>query len=267
MKKTAVIAMAALALVLAGCSSSGNAGDHLERIKAAGKITVATEGAWSPFTYHDETTNELVGFDVEVAKEIAKRIGVEAEFAEGDFDGGLTGVSQGTFDMMANGVDVTDDRRQTFDFTDAYAFDRAVLVTRADNNDIHTFEDLAGRKTANSVGSTYAQMGEKMGAEVVNVPTLGETMELVLNGTADATINANTSVRDYLNTTGNTELAVAAVDEELTEYAVPLKKGEDNDSLRQAINDAISEMRADGTLSEISMKYFGSDITKESAGD
>ena len=264
-RKIAVLISMTMAMtLLAGCVSVNvKDKDHLARIKEAGRITVATEGVWAPFTYHDEATGELVGFDVEVAKEIAKRIGVEAEFAEGDFDGGLTGVSQGTFDMMANGVDVTEDRKQTFDFTDPYAYDHAVLVTLATNSNIATFEDLAGKKTANSVGSTYAEMGEKYGATVVNVPTLGETMELVLNGTADATINANTSVQDYLNTTGNVMLLVTATDPETTDYGIPLKKGADNDSLREAINKAISEMKADGTLSAISEKYFGSDITKE----
>ena len=237
--------------------------DHLARIKKAGKITVATEGAWSPFTYHDEKTNELVGFDVEVAREIARRLGVEAEFKEGDFDGGLTGVSQGTFDMMANGVDVTEERKGTFDFTDAYAYDRAVIVVRADNDEIDSFEDLKGKKTANSVGSTYAEKGSAAGAEVINVPTLGETMALVLNGTADATINANTSVQDYFNTTGTKDLKVAASEDEATEYAVPLKKGADNDTLREAINQAIADMKADGTLKAISEKYFGSDITQQ----
>lgn len=237
--------------------------DHLARIKAAGKITVATEGAWSPFTYHDADSNELVGFDVETAQEIAKRLGVEAEFEEVDFDSGLTGVSQGTFDMMANGVDVTEDRAQTYDFTDPYAYDHAVVVTLKDNDTIHSFEDLNGKTTANSVGSTYEAMGKEYGATVTNVPTLGETMELVLNGTVDATINANTSVQDYFNTTGTDELKVAATDEEVTEYAIPLKKGSDNDSLREAINQAIADMKSDGTLSEISTKYFGSDITQE----
>ncbi len=254
-------------MTTAGCSSNTSVKeDHLAAIKAAGKITVATEGAWAPFTYHDEATNELTGFDVEVAREIAKRLGVTAEFAEGDFDGGLTGVSQGTFDMMANGVDVTPDRSQTFDFTDPYAYDRAVLVVAADNDDITSFGDLKGKVTANSVGSTYAQMGEENGATVKNVPTLGETMELVKNGNADATINANTSVQDYINTTGDTSIKISAVDEELTSYAIPLKKGTDNDSLREAINAAIAGMREDGTLSALSKRFFGSDITNKESG-
>ena len=88
-------------------------------------------------------------------------------------------------------------------------------------------------------------------------------MELVLNGTADATINANTSVQDYFKTSGTKELKVAATDDQVTEYAIPLKKGSDNDSLREAINQAIAQMKEDGTLTKISEKYFGSDITKE----
>ena len=87
-------------------------------------------------------------------------------------------------------------------------------------------------------------------------------MTLVLNGTVDATINANTSAQDYFNTTGTTDLKVAAIDPEVTQYAVPLAKGTDNDTLRAAINKAIAELREEGRLSEISIKYFGADITK-----
>jgi cystine transport system substrate-binding protein len=165
--------------------------------------------------------------------------------------------------MMANGVDVTDDRKETYDFTDPYAYDHAVIVTLASNDTITSFEDLSGLTTANSAGSTYEVMGKEYGATVSNVDTLGETMTLVLNGTVDATINANTSAQDYFNTTGTRDLKVAAIDPEVTMYAVPLAKGADNDSLREAINKAISELRAEGKLSEISIKYFGADITAE----
>ena len=237
--------------------------DHLARIKAAGQITVATEGVWAPFTYHDETTDELVGFDVEVAKAIADKLGVEAVFNEVAFDGGLTGVATGTFDMMANGVGVTDERKETYDFTDPYVYDHAVVVTLASNDTINSFEDLNGLKTANSAGSTYETMGIENGATVSNVDTIGETMTLVLNGTVDATINSMTTAQDYINTTGTTELRIAATAEDATLCAIPLKKGSDNDSLREAINKAIAELRADGTLSEISNKYFGADITAE----
>ncbi len=271
MKKNLSVLLATVlaATTLAGCGAAGNSasgadanGDHLARIKAAGKITIATEGVWAPFTYHDETTDELVGFDVEVAAAIAEKLGVEPDFKEVAFDGGLTGVTTGTFDMMANGVDVTDDRKDTYDFTHPYAYDHAVVVTLASNDTISSFDDLAGKTTANSAGSTYEAMGKEYGATVSNVDTLGETMTLVQNGTVDATINANTSAQDYFNTTGTTDLKVAAVDADVTMYAIPLAKGEDNDTLREAINNAISELRSEGKLKEISEKYFGADITE-----
>ncbi|MCR5557804.1 MAG: transporter substrate-binding domain-containing protein [Butyrivibrio sp.] len=243
--------------------NTDSAEDHLARVKAAGKITVATEGVWAPFTYHDEKTDALVGFDVEVAKAIAEKLGVEAEFQEVAFDGGLTGVATGTFDMMANGVGVTEERKETYDFTDPYVYDHSVIVTLASNESINSFEDLNGRTTANSAGSTYESLGIANGATVSNVDTIGETMTLVLNGTVDATINSMTTAQDYINTTGTTKLRIAAVAEDATLCAIPLKKGADNDTLREAINKAIAELRADGTLTEISNKYFGADITAE----
>ncbi|WP_026650881.1 transporter substrate-binding domain-containing protein [Butyrivibrio proteoclasticus] len=263
----AMMLAASMTVALIGCGSSpksaADSQDHLARIKAAGKITIATEGVWAPFTYHDEATDELIGFDVEVAAAIAEKLGVEPEFKEVAFDGGLTGVSTGTFDMMANGVDVTEERSKTYDFTAPYAYDHAVVVTLASNDTITSFENLNGLKTANSAGSTYEAMGREYGAEVMNVDTLGETMTLVSNGTVDATINANTSVQDYIKTTGTTDLKVAAVDSDVTLYGIPLAKGSDNDTLREAIDKAIEELRADGTLAEISIKYFGVDITAE----
>ncbi len=250
----------------AGSAAQGTenaSGDHLARVKAAGKITVATEGVWAPFTYHDANTDELVGFDVEVAKAIAEKLGVEAEFKEVAFDGGLTGVATGTFDMMANGVGVTEERKGTYDFTDPYVYDHAVVITLASNDTINSFEDLKGLTTANSAGSTYETMGIENGATVSNVDTIGETMTLVLNGTVDATINSMTTAQDYINTTGTKELRIAAVAEDATLCAIPLAKGADNDSLRAEINKAIAELRAEGKLTEISNKYFGADITAE----
>ena len=269
MKKTlSMLLITALTAALVGCGASqetttveSNGNDHLARIKAAGKVTIATEGVWAPFTYHDATTDELVGFDVEIGTAIAKKLGVEPDFKEVAFDGGMTGVTTGTFDMIINGVDVTEERQETYDFTHPYAYDRAVVVTQKSNNDITSFNDLAGKTSANSPGSSYEAMAKEYGATVSNVDTLGETMVLVLNGTVDATINANTSVQDYFKTTGTTDLKVAAVDQDVTMYAIPLAKGEDNDTLREAINVAISELRDDGTLAAISEKYFGADIT------
>ena len=269
MKKT-LIAITAAALVLAGCGSStsntntaeNSSADHLARIQAAGKLVVGLEGDWQPFSFHDEN-DKLVGFDVEVAQNVARILGVEADIVEGPWDGLFAGEESGMYDIIVNGVDVTPERQNSYDFTDPYAYDRAVLVVASDNTDITAFEDLKGKTTANSIGSTYMEIGESYGAEVKGVDTLAETMSMVLNKQVDATINAATSVQDYLHTTGETGVKIIAEMDEVTPYAIPLVKGEDNASLRDAINDALKQLREDGTLAELSVKYFGADLTAE----
>lgn len=268
MKKFVSAALAAtLAVTLTACSGSSTASDsstkdHLTRIQEAGVLNIGLEGDWQPFCYHDDS-DTLVGFDVEVASAIAEKLGVEAKFTEGAWDGLFAGLSNGVYDVVVNGVDITDERKETYDFTDPYAYDHMGVVTLATNETITSFEDLAGKTTANSIGSTYMEVGESYGATVSGVDTLAETMELVLNGTVDATINAQTSIQDYLNTTGETRLKVVAVSEDATAYAIPLVKGEDNATLLEAINNALRELREDGTLAEISNKYFGADLTNE----
>ena len=268
MKKLVSVSVAALmALSLSACGSSAAssastaaaADDSLQKVKDAGELRIGLEGDWQPFSYHDENDN-LVGYDVEVAQNVARRLGVKADITEGAWDGLLTGLSTGVYDVVVNGVDVTGEREKTFDFSDPYAYDHIDLVVRKDNDTIKTFEDLKGSTTANSTGSTYAQMGEDYGAKVSNVPTLAETMTLVLNGTVQATINADTSVQDYLNTTGETNLKVVDQSDDVTEYAIPMKKG--SDTLRKAVNDALQDMRDDGTLKSLSEKYFGADLTE-----
>lgn len=256
-----IIAAAAVAASLFGCSSSNNAeGDHLARIQAEGKMTVGLEGNWQPFCFHDEE-DVLVGYDVEVAQNIGEKLGVEIVFVEGDWSGLLTGLTAGTYDLVINGVEINDDRKQSYDFSDPYMYDRAVLVVRTDNTEITCFEDLKGKKTANSIGSSYEKLGETYGAEVKGVESLAETMTLVKSGQVDATINASTSVQDYIATTGDTEIMVVDQTEEASQIGIPLPKGDDNKTLMEAINKALKEMREDGTLAEISMKYFGADLT------
>lgn len=260
MKKVSkAVLSAALLASLAGCSSKSE-DTSLKDVQVSGELKIGLEGDWQPFSYHDEDDN-LVGYDVEVATKVAEKLGVKAVITEGPWDGLLTGLDTGVYDVVVNGVDVTPERSETFDFTDAYAYDHIDLVVKKDNTTITSFEDLKDKKSANSTGSTYAEMGEEYGATVSNVPTLAETMELVLNGTVDATINADTSIQDYLNTTGEKGLKVVAQDDEATEYAIPVKKG--NTSLKEAINDALKELREEGTLKELSIKYFGADLTEK----
>ncbi len=273
MKKQLSI-IAAGALLLTGCGSSAAAAstasassastaaaaDHLARIKESGKLVIGLEGDWQPFSYHDDS-DQLVGFDVDVAAGIADYLGVEPSYTEEKWSGLFTGLSSGVYDIVANGVDITEERKQTYDFSDPYAYDHTVLVVRTDNDDITSFDDLKGKTTANSIGSTYMELGESYGATVSGVESLAECMAMVTNGQVDATINAETSVQDYLKTTGDTSLKIVARSDDATEYAIPLVKGDDNATLLAAINEAIAHMREDGDLAKASETYFGADLT------
>ena len=251
-------------ILLTGCGSGAAAegGDHLARVKQAGKLVIAMEGQWAPWTYHDES-GELVGYDTEVGRAIAEKLGVKAEFVEGEWDGLFTGLDGGRYDCIINGVEITPERTEKYDFTTPYAYIKTALVVAEDNTDITSFEDLDGHSTSNSLGSTYADLAEKYGATVSNVDTLSETIDMVLSGRVDATLNAEVSFYDYLAEHPDAPFKIVALTEDASEVSVPLVKGSDNDTLRAAIDQAILELSVDGVLTELSQKYFGSDISQK----
>ena len=269
---------AAGVLTLAGCSSnsgssaaasgaassaaSTGAADQLAAIQTNGKLVVALEGAWQPWSYHDES-DTLVGYDVEVSRAIAEKLGVEPEYVESDWDSLFAGLDAGRFDIVCNGVEVTDERAKTYNFTTPYGYIHTALAVRKDNEDIKSFEDLKGKTTANSLASTYMELAESYGATVQGIDTLEETIQLLTAGRIDATLNADVSFYDYLNVHPDADFKLVAQTEDASHVAIPVRKGDDSASLLEAINTAIDELRADGTLKALGEKYFGQDISSE----
>ena len=261
---------AAGVLGLTGCSSkdtaSSTAGpaplNKLDSIQKSGKLVVALEGAWQPWSYHD-SSDTLVGYDVEVSRAIAEKLGVEPEYVESDWDSLFAGLDAGRYDLVCNGVEVTDERAKTYDFTTPYGYIHTALAVRKDNDDITTFEDLNGKTTANSLASTYMELAESYGATVQGIDTLEETIQLLTAGRIDATLNADVSFYDYLNVHPDADFKIVAQTEDASHVAIPLRKSDASATLLEAINTAIDELRADGTLKELSEKYFGQDISAE----
>ena len=243
-------------------SAAETDGDLLSQIKQRGEIVIATEGTWSPWTFHDEN-DQLVGFDVEVAQAVAEKLGVKAAFVEGEWDGLLAGIESGRYDIMANGVEITDERSEKYDFSEPYGYIRTAIIVQGSNDTIQSFEDLDGKTTANTLASTYAALAESYGANATGVDDLNQTIELLLAGRVDATLNAEVTFYDYMNAHPEADLKIAALTEEASQVAIPMPKGESSDTLREAINAAIDELREEGKLSEISIKYFGNDITAQ----
>ena len=263
---------AAGVLSMSGCSSKDTAAstastassatlNKLDSIQKSGKLVVALEGAWQPWSYHD-TSDTLVGYDVEVSRAIAEKLGVEPEYVESDWDSLFAGLDAGRYDMVCNGVEVTEERAKTYDFTTPYGYIHTALAVRKDNEDIHSFEDLKGKTTANSLASTYMELAESYGATVQGIDTLEETIQLLTAGRIDATLNADVSFYDYLNVHPEADFKLVAQTAEASHVAIPVLKSEDTAYL-DALNTAIEALRADGTLKTLSEKYFGQDISSE----
>lgn len=256
-----VLAVFMLASVLTMAVSAKGSDDLLETIQERGTIIVGLEGDWAPWSYVDEN-DELTGYDVEVAKAIADKLGVEIQIVPGEWDGLFAGMDAGRYDMVVNGVEVTEERADKYDFSTPYAYIRTALIVKGDNDSIKTFEDLKGKKTANSIASTYMNLAESYGATCYGVSTLDETLTMVLQGRVDATLNAIVSFTDYMAQHPDSNLKVVATTEEASNVAIPMRKGDETASLREAVNKAIDELREDGTLSELSTRFFGEDISK-----
>ncbi len=268
LKRFSALLAAALLLTasLAGCGQEkpqatdmGN--DLLSAIQAKGEIVVAMEGTWAPWTYHNES-GELVGYDVEVANAIAEKLGVKATFVEGGWDGLLAGLESGRYDIMVNGVDIDEERQEKYDFSVPYAYNRTAVIVRGDDDSVQSMEDLSGKNTANTITSTYAAVAQKYGAQVTPVDDLNQTFELLLTERIDATLNAEVTYYDYMKAHPDANLKIACLDSEATQAAIPMRKGEETAALRQAIDQALNELSEDGTLSELSIKYFGVDLSQ-----
>ncbi len=257
MKKNLISAIA----VAAACfmAASPVMADQLEDIQAAGVIKVGVEGTFAPFTYHDES-GELVGFDVEVAKALAEKLGVEAEFTETKWDSLLAAVDSGRLDTVINDVTVTEERAEKYDFSQPYYYSVRQIVVAADNDDIQSMEDLNGKKCATTMTNSYVPVLEELGATVVPISTSEEAAVLVTSGRADFCLFNPAILNEYLvhQEEANIKLAfiVPGTDEEI---AIPIRKGEE--ALLTAVNGALDELREDGTLAELSEKYFGGDYT------
>jgi len=268
--RLAFAGLAAGALLLPGCGSdSGNAagsgsspaaGTSLQDIKDAGVITVGTEGTYRPFTYHEGGSGDLTGYDVEVTEAVAEELGVDVQFEETQWDAIFAGLESGRFDMIANQVSINPERLADYDFSKPYTVSEGVVVVLEGNDEISSFEDLDGKTTAQSLTSNWYELAKENGAKVEAVEGWAQAVELLRQGRVDATVNDQLTFLDYQNTEGgDTGLEVAATTEEAAENAFAFRKG--SGDLVKAVDEALAELRKDGTLAEISGKYFGADVS------
>jgi L-cystine transport system substrate-binding protein len=262
--------LAAAALSLTACSSSGGdsaaeestpaAGTTLQEIQDAGVLTIGTEGTYSPFSFHEGGSGELTGYDVEIAEAVAAELGVEAEFEETQFDGIFAGLEAGRFDMIANQISINPTRQEKYEMSEPYTVSPGVLIVTEATTDITSFEDLAGKTSAQSLTSNWYELAQQNGANVEAVEGFAQAVQLLQQGRVDATINDSLTLLDYQKQQGASGLKVAAETDDPSRNAFALRKG--STELLDAVNGALATLREDGTLASISEKYFGEDVSQ-----
>ncbi|HID8601038.1 TPA: amino acid ABC transporter substrate-binding protein [Neisseria meningitidis] len=271
LKKFVLGGIAALVLAACGGSEGGSgassapaqsavSGSLIERINNKGTVTVGTEGTYAPFTYHDKD-GKLTGYDVEVTRAVAEKLGVKVEFKETQWDSMMAGLKAGRFDVVANQVGLTSPERQaTFDKSDPYSWSGAVLIVRNDSN-IKSIADIKGVKTAQSLTSNYGEKAKAAGADLVAVDGLAQSLTLIEQKRADATLNDELAVLDYLkkNPNAGVKIVWSAPADEKVGSGLIVNKG--NDEAVAKFSTAINELKADGTLKKLGEQFFGKDIS------
>jgi His/Glu/Gln/Arg/opine family amino acid ABC transporter permease subunit len=238
------------ALLLAACGSTS--GNGAEQVKSSGVLRVGTEGVYAPFSYHDGS-GQLVGYDVDVAKAVADKLGVKAEFVETPWDAMFAALEANRFDIVANQVTINDERKAKYDLSNPYAIGEGVIVTRADDNSITSLADLKGKVAAENATSNWADTARKAGARVEAVEGFTQAIKLLNQGRVNVVVNDSIAVYAYLAETGDKSIKIAGKAEERSEQGFAARK---DSGLLPELNKALDELKADGTLAAISQKYL-----------
>lgn len=262
-KTLAALALATGALALAACGSGGadtTAQTGLAAIQDAGTIVVGTEGTYRPFSFHANGSGDLTGYDVEITEAVAEKLGVDVQFEETQWDAIFAGLDANRFAMIANQVSINPEREEAYEFSDPYTVSPGVIVVPAGETSISSFADLNGKTTAQSLTSNWYELAQENGAKVEAVEGWAQAVALLEQGRVDATVNDKLTYLDYLQQTPDAPLEIAAETDDPALSAFAFAKG--NTELRDAVNEALTELRADGTLAEISEKYFGENVSE-----
>jgi cystine transport system substrate-binding protein len=228
-------------------------------------IRVGTEGTYPPFSFHDPRIQELTGYDIEVIKAIAGKAGWKLEFVETQWDAIFPALDAKRIDVIANQVSVNDERKAKYGLSSTYTYSHGVIVRRKGDDSIKTLADLKGKTTAQATTTTWAKVARDAGANVEAVEGFAQAAALLTQGRVDAIVNDNIAVLDYLASTGSKDLEIAGnAGNEASDQALAFRKSDE--ALLAKANQAITELKADGTLSGISQKYFKADVSKPDGG-
>ncbi len=271
-KLLSIVSASVLALgLMVGCGSSetatSNTQDTVAKEEASteesaaeattndgGVIIMGTNAEFEPFEYRENGT-DIAGFDVEIAKKVAEKLGKELKIEDMAFDSLIMALNSDKINFIAAGMTATDERRTQVDFSDSYFKSKQVVIVKADNTDINTADDLVGKKVGVQLGTTGDLfVSSTDGIESVSqFPTGTQAVMDLKNDKVDAVVIDAEPAKKM--TEGQSDLKILDAPFVEEEYAIAVKKGDTE--LLQAINDTLAEIKADGTYDTIYGQFFG----------
>lgn len=251
------------ASLLAGCTkkSSQTYADTLDKVQKTKKIMIGVDDSYPPMEFKDDS-NKLVGFDVDVAEAVAKKMGVEIQWVSTSWDGIFGALSSKRFDLIHSSVSITDERKQTMIFTDPYITGGTAIYVKKGNTNIKTSDDLKGKVVGVQQQTTADEVVTKLGTtkEIKKYTGMTEAFMDLQNGRVDAVVSDPMVGNYYVSKQPD---KFDAPKSNLTEEPIGVAFRKEDTSLRDAYNKAMADLKEDGTLSKISQKWFGTDIYKK----
>ncbi len=242
-----------LALSVAACGSEekvsgGDGGSE--------KITIGTDTSFVPFEFLNQDSGEYEGFDIDLVKAIAEKIGIEYELKPMDFNGLIPALQTGNLDMAIAGMTITDERKKVVDFTRPYYDAGLYILVRSDENSIKGVEDLKGKVVATKQGTTSFNYASKLDGlkEVRPFPNIDQAYMELEKGSADAVIYDSPNVLYYIKTKGKGKVKTVGDLLQAESYGIAFPKGS---PLRDKVDDALGELMEDGTYEKLYVKWFG----------
>lgn len=250
-----------LSMVLAAAALPARAADLLDTVKTRGTLRIALEGTYPPFNFKDPKTGQLAGYDVDVAKLVCARLGVKPEFVTTEWAAILAGLGAGKYDVIVSQVGITPRRQQAFDFSRPYTYSAPQLIVRRNETTTYrSLADLKGRKVGVGQGSVFEQQARAMpGIEVKSYPAAPENLQDLAFGRIDAALNDSLMVA-YLLKSSQLPIRAGARVGDVERMGIAFRKG--NPTFHAAVDKALDDARADGSLRQASLKWFGVDATR-----
>ena len=259
--KRLLFAIIALVFVLAACGNGDSSKDDSNKSSNNDKtLKVGTEGTYAPFTFHNKK-DQLTGYDIDVIKAVAKEEGYKIKFNETSWDSMFAGLDAGRFDVIANQVGINDERKEKYQFSDPYTYSSAVLVVRENEKNIKSFDDVKGKKLAQTFTSNYGKLAKDKGAEITKVDGFNQSMDLLLSNRVDGTFNDSLSYLDYTKQKPKAKIKAIKGNAEQNKSGFAFSKKVDSKVVSD-FNDGLKKIKNNGELAKIGKKWFGQDVSK-----